>query len=564
MSRKSVFFILFCLLFVSCSNSPKISVIFNGTAYPVKSVSQKELGANTLAWHFPQELTALLSTSETGPQLHSCFTDLAVTDIESVAVAFLYEGNKTSPGASITGIPATENLSLGLGCSSQVPQGIIIQYVPGPGSNPQITVKNLRFEPLTLGWSRYPAITVGFPSTGGTVSYMDQCPASFDFSDALESVSADSSAQPVIVCSFERQPILNGKQKTVEFAAGTEKITVMQSPAQNTIHLYPLLFRNQGSRFSVTDNKSLVSSVFWTYTIDADRKPITADPGVILTWPRASWKNPDYQLYQWEQFPQVLVFDFADYDIQDQMLKRLAFFTEKAGFKGRLAPDDEIRDLHGYNAHDYRSVSLAAFFNTAARENFPLNQKELELLDILLQNGILLKASSAVGTGSDTAGSQNSNDPYIPGAGAIVSISQESAGSLRWQLLTHECYHGIFFVDQAFQNHVASVYNTMDQRTLEFLLLYFKTQSSLGYDTEDLFLMHTELMSYLLQQGRSSTASYYITRSNYKSMFTADKELCDYIKKTNAQGFVDAHGRLEDYVFTNYGLKGGRVNLIER
>jgi len=104
----------------------------------------------------------------------------------------------------------------------------------------------------------------------------------------------------------------------------------------------------------------------------------------------------------------------------------------------------------------------------------------------------------------------------------------------------------------------------MDRRTLDFLLMYFRTQKSLGYDTEDRYLMHTELMSYLLQQGKTATVEYYLRRSDYKSMFTENLELCQYIKDTNAQGFVDAHQRLESYVFTQYGLKGGRVNLIER
>ena len=79
---------------------------------------------------------------------------------------------------------------------------------------------------------------------------------------------------------------------------------------------------------------------------------------------------------QWKQFTEILIDDYKDYKVQDDMLKRLAFFVEKEGYRGRLAKDSEIKNLHGFNAHDYRGESLAAFFTLAAKENFPLNIKE--------------------------------------------------------------------------------------------------------------------------------------------------------------------------------------------
>ena len=51
--------------------------------------------------------------------------------------------------------------------------------------------------------------------------------------------------------------------------------------------------------------------------------------------------------------------------------------------------DEEIASLHGYNAHDYKAESLAAFFETAQSQNFQLNQSELLLRHILLENGII-------------------------------------------------------------------------------------------------------------------------------------------------------------------------------
>ncbi|MDR2370060.1 MAG: hypothetical protein LBD71_01155, partial [Treponema sp.] len=82
--------------------------------------------------------------------------------------------------------------------------------------------------------------------------------------------------------------------------------------------------------------------------------PVSADPAVILAYPQEAWRDARYEIFRWEAFPSILVFDTADYGVQDRLLKRLAFFVEKAGFRGRLAPDSEIAGLHGWNAHDYR------------------------------------------------------------------------------------------------------------------------------------------------------------------------------------------------------------------
>jgi hypothetical protein len=111
--------------------------------------------------------------------------------------------------------------------------------------------------------------------------------------------------------------------------------------------------------------------------------PLAADPGMVLAWPEEAWRDRRYEVFRWENFPSLLIFDTADYAVQDRLLKRLAFFTEKTGFRGRLAPDDEIADLHGWNAHDYRAEDLAHFFQAARETNFPLLAEERERERIL-------------------------------------------------------------------------------------------------------------------------------------------------------------------------------------
>ena len=159
---------------------------------------------------------------------------------------------------------------------------------------------------------------------------------------------------------------------------------------------------------------------------------------MILSYRREAWRDARYEVFRWERFPSLLIFDTADYAVQERLFKRLAFFVEKAGFRGHLATDADIAALHGWNAHDYRAEDLAAFFEAARKTKFPLNAEETELRRILLASGLIRKAASAEGF-------------ITSGEGAIISISRESVDYLRTLFITHEGFHGIFFQDKEFR-----------------------------------------------------------------------------------------------------------------
>jgi hypothetical protein len=220
-------------------------------------------------------------------------------------------------------------------------------------------------------------------------------------------------------------------------------------------------------------------------------EPIPADLGLVLDYPQAAWRDSRYEIFRWEDFPSVLVFDFADYAVQDRFLKRLAFFVEKAEFRGRLAADREIASLHGWNAHDYRPQDLAAFFQAARNAGFPLLPEERELEQTLLQTGILRMGEK----GSIAAGE-----------GAIISISRESPGYLRTQLLTHESFHGLFFIDQDFRDFSRRRWENLSPQATRFIRALF---GSMAYDTRDADLMVNELMAYCLQQSVSQAPRYF-------------------------------------------------------
>ena len=72
-------------------------------------------------------------------------------------------------------------------------------------------------------------------------------------------------------------------------------------------------------------------------TLPGPLTPLPVDPGLVLLYDPAQWRSTRYELFSWSRFPEVLIFDTADYEIQSRFFKRLAFYVEKRGFRGRLA-----------------------------------------------------------------------------------------------------------------------------------------------------------------------------------------------------------------------------------
>ncbi|MCM1321920.1 MAG: hypothetical protein NC041_09230 [Bacteroides sp.] len=278
--------------------------------------------------------------------------------------------------------------------------------------------------------------------------------------------------------------------------------------------------------------------------------PIAADPGQIIVWPAENWRHPDFEIFSWDRFPSVMIFDTADYAVQDLFFKRLAFFAEKKGYAGRLAFDHEIAREHGYNAHDYNAATLASFFDLAEKEQFPLNEYELILRGALLSAGIIEKsAKNASG--------------FCAGSGAVVSVSRESPPYLRNMLMVHEGLHGLYFTHADFREQTAKIYAACDKTSVLFLKRYFEVTPSLLYDTENEYLMQNEFMSYLLQQPVSAAERYFSENiASRRYIGAAEPDLTQYIRTTKAAAFADAAAKLDSYIAEKWGLAAGRISLV--
>jgi hypothetical protein len=269
-----------------------------------------------------------------------------------------------------------------------------------------------------------------------------------------------------------------------------------------------------------------------------------------LAYPQEAWRDSRYGLFRWARFPSILIFDTATYALQDRFFKRLAFFVEKAGFRGRLVPEEELAELHGWNAHDYRAEDLARFFNAARKEGFPLSPEEEELRAILLGAGILLDGGGELS----------------PGGGAVLSLSRESPGYLRRLFMVHEGFHGLFFIDEDFREFSRRRWEALDGPAKRFLRSYFDSQR---YDLEDPFLVVNEFMAYCLQQPVSQAGAYFgdtLARRLYTTPWRrgALPPLEDAAEgwPELARSFTREAEAFSDYVGRRWGFAAGRVHSV--
>jgi len=313
------------------------------------------------------------------------------------------------------------------------------------------------------------------------------------------------------------------------------------------------------SVFSAGGNAALTGTDIKSFYINARNepaafpRPIVADPALVIEWPRESWRNTRYEVFSWDRLetrplrqPPVLIFDYADYRVQDRMLKRLAFFVEKAGFRGRMMQDHEIAHLHGWNAHDYRAEDLARFFDTARKTNFPLLEEERELERILLNEEIIRETPNGI----------------VAGNGAIISISRESTDSLRYRFMAHEGFHGLFFIDEDFREFSRQRWEQFSAEAKRFLIGFFMLQQ---YDVEDEYLLVNEFMAHVLQQSVSQAADYFgrqlplrLEPTIYAS-WLPQKNAASGTWPSLAAAFTSEAQAFSAYVNRRWGLAAGRV-----
>jgi hypothetical protein len=218
--------------------------------------------------------------------------------------------------------------------------------------------------------------------------------------------------------------------------------------------------------------------------------PLSADLGTMMYYPPSAWRNEDYEIFSFTLYPRIFYLITGSFEIQSRFLKRLAFFTEKPGFAGKLARDEEIETLRDWFAHDYRAGDIARFYELARERNFPLNPSEVLLRTMLLGHGII----------------RSEGGRYTEGEGALVGLSVESRNRLPVYYI-HETIHGLEFTMPELGRLFLEFFHGLSGMEKVFIrdALAYR-----GYNVlEDERLLASEMASYLLQQRAEETDRYY-------------------------------------------------------
>lgn len=407
--------------------------------------------------------------------------------------------------------------------------------------------------PAEIGFDYSDIPFYGYASNGGKIEFDKKV---FDFSGGALIFPVQNYSQvvmPQIIITLDSDTAFKSSLNDSVFSdinIGGEKLYVKNVTQVNELTVPSSALKAPFSRMEIVNNPECIKSVIMR-NVKADKYDgIKTDPGLILKYRPTLWRNRDYEVFEWDRYPQILFFDTRNFAVQEKLFSRLAFYVEKEGYKGTLLTNEELEGKHGYNAHDYSAYSMAEFFNKAVRMSFKLNVEEEQLKQILIKNGLFTLNEDGI--------------TVTANEGGIVSISQESPDWSRRNLLAHEGWHTIFFNDEEFRNYVSAVYYTMDTDSLNFMIDYFKSQPSLGYDTNDDYLMHNEMMAYIMENQLSKVAENWVKKANWASVIKYTPDLAAYIRNTNARGIEDAAFALNDFVFDKYGIICGNISLVTR
>ncbi|HUX11558.1 MAG TPA: hypothetical protein VMW87_00945 [Spirochaetia bacterium] len=350
--------------------------------------------------------------------------------------------------------------------------------------------------------------------------------------------------QVQVAVTYAYQPGSGRVGATLWNASATKRFVIEPHSGEHTDYFYTAMCGFVPENLEITSSRSGFRLESVSVTAPQGSTPIPADLGAVLLYDPASWRQPDYELFSWNLVPSVLVVDFRNLAVQARYMKRLAFFVEKAGYAGKLWPNSILDSMHGWNAHDYRPEDLARFFTAAVADHFSLNPEEVRLAEILSANGVIRK----VGAG------------FVPGNGAIITASHDDPYWLRYLLLTHEGYHGIYFTHPAYREAIAGIWASIPLQEKEFWQLFLGSKT---YNSRDSYLVVNEFQAYLMQQPVSAITAYYDRNARELSRSPAWNRLGigPYLQGHPAM-FADAAHAVQAAVFAAAGVDAGALVSI--
>jgi hypothetical protein len=164
---------------------------------------------------------------------------------------------------------------------------------------PVLRITSLGFSGLWCGFITMPDGTINstpFINKKGNGSYEIDIPSAFNTNESFTQIEAVFSGDAALEFAGNR----------IETFSGNNKIFVRS-----------IMYRAEGQ---ATLSAQDIESFILTFTqIPVFPEPIKADPCLVIEWPQKNWRNRNYEIFRWDSFPSLLIFDFADYAVQDRM-----------------------------------------------------------------------------------------------------------------------------------------------------------------------------------------------------------------------------------------------------
>ena len=282
----------------------------------------------------------------------------------------------------------------------------------------------------------------------------------------------------------------------------------------------------------------------------AGTAPLPADLDTILAYPRSAWRGGDWEVFRWNALPEVLIFDTASYAVQDEMFRRLAYYTEKAGFRGTVWSDADLGNRYGYHAHDYTAANLARFFTDAERTGVQLNARELLLRDFLVREAVI-RAAAGQSAAAWQAGA---------GAGAVLSISQQSPPAQRALLLRHEAAHGVYFVRAGYREEIAEIWQAIGEPARHAWRTYL---AALAYDASWEDLMRNEFQAYLAHNRRQNLGYYFgeLVPARIRGRMPGEPEAAAWFE-AGVEAIRGQYDRVDSALQAAGGMRAGRLATV--
>ncbi|WP_232535942.1 hypothetical protein [Borrelia sp. A-FGy1] len=265
-------------------------------------------------------------------------------------------------------------------------------------------------------------------------------------------------------------------------------------------------------------------------------KPINSDLKFIFNYKKENYRRNSFEFFNLIADPAIYVLKFKKLKDQSLMLKRLAFFTEKKNFIGKILSNKELENKKGWTGHNYRLEDIIIFFNMAKKLNIKLNKEEIILRNIIIANKL-------VNIENHTLKVKNKSRNI---AFATYSEDKTISRDAQMIILMHEILHMHFFTDNNISKSVSTFWNQnilkKDKKA------WIKFLDSKDYYIKSNNLVINEFYAYTIQIPKEDIAEFLINTR--------------YFPKSGAKNYEEWALKLEELLWNEKGLIAGELLIL--